>query len=196
MPHAVRKYGPVSVLPTPVFFYGMQPGDEITDRDRARQGAGGCGCRPSARPTRKARSRSSSMARSERIAAMRYWLLLFLLAGLPLFTWAADECNGAPPYDCAVTLIQQGRFPAASRRAGETDCRIAAEPQGAEPAWHRSQRRGRPRKGECSVCEQALEVDPAFLPALKNLSINEFAAGPYGPSQSGPGNTTQELSER
>jgi pyruvate carboxylase len=24
-----RRYGPVSVLPTPVFFYGMQPGDEI-----------------------------------------------------------------------------------------------------------------------------------------------------------------------
>ena len=25
-----EKYGPVSVLPTPVFFYGMQPGEEIT----------------------------------------------------------------------------------------------------------------------------------------------------------------------
>jgi pyruvate carboxylase len=25
-----EKYGPVSVLPTPVFFYGMEPGDEIT----------------------------------------------------------------------------------------------------------------------------------------------------------------------
>ncbi|MEJ2228205.1 MAG: pyruvate carboxylase [Alphaproteobacteria bacterium] len=25
----VRKYGPVSILPTPVFFYGMAPGDEI-----------------------------------------------------------------------------------------------------------------------------------------------------------------------
>ena len=24
-----RKYGPVSVLPTPVFFYGMKPGEEI-----------------------------------------------------------------------------------------------------------------------------------------------------------------------
>ncbi len=23
------KYGPVSVLPTPVFFYGMKPGEEI-----------------------------------------------------------------------------------------------------------------------------------------------------------------------
>jgi pyruvate carboxylase len=26
----LRRYGPVSSLPTPVFFYGMQPGDEIT----------------------------------------------------------------------------------------------------------------------------------------------------------------------
>ena len=24
-----------------------------------------------------------------------------------------DECNGAAPYDCAVALIQRGRFPAA-----------------------------------------------------------------------------------
>ena len=27
--HTVRRFGPVSALPTPVFFYGMQPGDEI-----------------------------------------------------------------------------------------------------------------------------------------------------------------------
>ena len=27
---ASEKYGPVSVLPTPIFFYGMQPGDEIS----------------------------------------------------------------------------------------------------------------------------------------------------------------------
>ena len=27
---AIRTYGPVSTLPTPVFFYGMQPGDEIS----------------------------------------------------------------------------------------------------------------------------------------------------------------------
>jgi pyruvate carboxylase len=27
---ATRKYGPVAVLPTPVFFYGMAVGDEIT----------------------------------------------------------------------------------------------------------------------------------------------------------------------
>jgi pyruvate carboxylase len=25
-----RTYGPVSVLPTPVYFYGMEPGDEIS----------------------------------------------------------------------------------------------------------------------------------------------------------------------
>ena len=25
-----RRYGPVSVLPTPTFFYGMEPGQEIT----------------------------------------------------------------------------------------------------------------------------------------------------------------------
>jgi pyruvate carboxylase len=28
--HASRKYGPVSVLPTPIYFYGMQVGDEAS----------------------------------------------------------------------------------------------------------------------------------------------------------------------
>jgi pyruvate carboxylase len=28
--HTVRRYGPVWVMPTPVFFYGMKPGEEIT----------------------------------------------------------------------------------------------------------------------------------------------------------------------
>jgi pyruvate carboxylase len=27
---AVRKYGPVSVLPTPIYFYGMSPGEDVT----------------------------------------------------------------------------------------------------------------------------------------------------------------------
>jgi pyruvate carboxylase len=27
---AARKYGPVSVLPTPVYFYGMQVGDDVS----------------------------------------------------------------------------------------------------------------------------------------------------------------------
>ena len=35
----IRRYGPVSVLPTPVFFYGMQPGERDRDRDRAGQDA-------------------------------------------------------------------------------------------------------------------------------------------------------------
>ena len=41
---------------------------------------------------------------------MKFGFLPILLMGLPLASWA-DECNGAPPYDCAaVTLIQQGRL--------------------------------------------------------------------------------------
>ncbi len=32
-------YGDTSVLPTPVFFYGMEPGEEIADRHRAGQNA-------------------------------------------------------------------------------------------------------------------------------------------------------------
>ena len=47
-------------LPTPVFFYGMAAGDEIADRDRARQDAGRAPADDRRAPTRRARSASSS----------------------------------------------------------------------------------------------------------------------------------------
>ena len=56
---ASRKYGPVSVLPTLTYFYGMAVGDEIAvELERARPWS--CACRRWARPTRRARSASSS----------------------------------------------------------------------------------------------------------------------------------------
>jgi len=107
---------------------------------------------------------------------MRFGLLPFLLAALPLLAWAADECNGASPYDCAVTLVQQGRFPAA---VGVLEKLTAESPRdlkalnllgialSAEGDLEKANERLR----------QALHVDPGFLPALKNLSINEFRLG-------------------
>ena len=54
-----RVYGPVRTLPTDVFFYGMEPGDEISvDIDPARPWK--FAVRRSAIPTRPARSRSFS----------------------------------------------------------------------------------------------------------------------------------------
>ena len=115
---------------------------------------------------------------------MRLGLLPFLLAGLPLLASAADECNGAPPYDCAVTLIQQGRFPAA---VGVLERLIAESPRSVKAlnllgvahsaAGDLEQANQRLR--------QALEVDPGFLPALKNLSINEFRLGHMDQAQAG-----------
>ena len=115
---------------------------------------------------------------------MNYGLLLFLVAGFPLFTRAADECNGVPLYDCAVTLIQQGRFPAA---VGVLEKLTAESPRnlkalnllgiahGAAGDLEKANQRLR----------QALEVDPGFLPALKNLSINEFRLGHMNQAQVG-----------
>ena len=40
-------------------------------------------------------------------------------------------------------------------------------------------------KRRISVCIQALEVDPGFQPALKNLSINEFRLGHMDQAQAG-----------
>lgn len=114
---------------------------------------------------------------------MRFGLLPFLLAGFPLLMWA-DECNGAPPYDCAVALIQQGRFPAA---VGVLERLTAESPRNlkalnllgialsASGDLESANRRLR----------QALEMDPGFLPAIKNLSLNEFRLGHMDQAQAG-----------
>ena len=107
---------------------------------------------------------------------MRFGLMPFLLAGLPLITWAADECNGAPPYDCAVTLIQQGRFPAA---IGVLERLTAESPRNLQVLnllGIALSAAGDLEKANERL-RQALQVDPGFLPALKNLSINEFRLG-------------------
>jgi tetratricopeptide (TPR) repeat protein len=115
---------------------------------------------------------------------MRYGLLPFLLTALPLLTWAADECDGAPPYDCAVRLMQQGRFPAA---AGVLE-KLTAESPGNLKALNllgvAYSAAGELEKANQRL-RQALEADPGFLPALKNLSINEFRLGHMGPARSG-----------
>jgi tetratricopeptide (TPR) repeat protein len=100
----------------------------------------------------------------------------FLLTGLPLLAWTADECNGAPPYDCAVSLIQQGRFPAA---VGVLEKLTAESPRNLKALnllGIALSAAGDLEKANERL-RQALQVDPAFLPALKNLSINEFRLG-------------------
>ena len=114
---------------------------------------------------------------------MKFGLLPILLMGLPLASWA-DECNGAPPYDCAVTLIQQGRLPAAT---GVLEKLIAESPGNVKAlnllgialaaTGNLDQANQRLR--------QALEVEPGFLPAIKNLAINEFRQGQPEQAQAG-----------
>ena len=115
---------------------------------------------------------------------MNYGLLLFLVAGFPLFTRAADECNGVPLYDCAVTLIQQGRFPAA---VGVLEKLTAESPRNLKALNLLGIAHG--ALGDLEKANQrlrqALEVDPGFLPALKNLSINEFRLGHMNQAQVG-----------
>ncbi len=114
---------------------------------------------------------------------MRFGLLAFLLAGLPLCIWA-DDCKGAPPYDCAVTLIQQGRFEAA---AGVLEKLTSESPRNLKAlnllgiALSAS---GDLEKANRQL-RAALEVDPGFLPALRNLSLNEFRLGHMDQAQLG-----------
>jgi hypothetical protein len=62
---AAETYGPVGVLPTPVFFYGLPAGEEIRSSSNAAR-RWSCAHKPSARPTRRVRPR---LLRAERPAA-------------------------------------------------------------------------------------------------------------------------------
>ena len=114
---------------------------------------------------------------------MKSGLRAILLAGLSFATWA-DDCKGPQTYDCAVALIQQGRFPVA---AGVLENLLAESPRNVKAlnllgialsaAGNLEEANRRLR--------QALEVDPGFAPALKNLSINEFRLGHLGVAEAG-----------
>jgi tetratricopeptide (TPR) repeat protein len=114
---------------------------------------------------------------------MKFGLLPILLAGLRVVAWA-DECNGAPRYDCAVTLIQQGRLPAAM----DVLEKLIAESPGNVKALNLL---GIALAGAGDLVQanqrlrQALEIDPGFLPAIKNLSINEFRLGEIDHAEAG-----------
>jgi pyruvate carboxylase len=55
-----RKYGPVSVLPTPIYFYGMQAGDETSVAIEKGKSLVVRSSRQSEKPTRRAKSASFS----------------------------------------------------------------------------------------------------------------------------------------
>src|ERR1035438_7724223 len=107
---------------------------------------------------------------------MRFRLLPFLLAAFPMLTWAADDCNGLPPYDCAVALVQRGRFPAAIDLLEKLTAESPQNLKALNLLGIALSGAGNLEKANARF-EQALQADPAFLPALENLSINEFALG-------------------
>jgi tetratricopeptide (TPR) repeat protein len=103
-------------------------------------------------------------------------LLPFLLSAFPLLTWAADDCNGAAPYDCAVALVQRGRLPAAIDLLEKLTAESPQNLKALNLLGIALSGAGNLERANARF-EQALQADPAFLPALENLSINEFALG-------------------
>jgi tetratricopeptide (TPR) repeat protein len=110
------------------------------------------------------------------MTAMRLRFLPFLILALPLITWAADDCNGAPPYDCAVALVQRGRLPAAIDLLEKLTAESPQNLKALNLLGIALSASGNLDKANARF-EQALQADPAFLPALENLSINHFALG-------------------
>jgi Flp pilus assembly protein TadD len=118
------------------------------------------------------------------MTAMRFRLLPLLLAVLPVVTWAADECNGAPPFDCAVTLLQKGRFPAAIEVLEKLNAESPRNIKALNLLGIALSRAGNLEKANDRF-RQALQADPAFLAALTNLSVNEFMLGRVNQAKAG-----------
>jgi len=110
------------------------------------------------------------------MTAMRIRLVPFLISALPLLTWAADDCNGAPPYDCAVALVQKGRFPAAIDVLEKLTAESPQNLKALNLLGIALSGAGDLEKANARF-RQALQADPAFLSALQNLAINEFVLG-------------------
>jgi tetratricopeptide (TPR) repeat protein len=105
----------------------------------------------------------------------RFWLP-FLLAVLPVLGAAADDCNGAAPFDCATAMLQQGRFPAAIAVLEKLTSDDPRNIKALNLLGIALSAAGDLQKANARL-RQALQLDPAFMPALRNLSINQFALG-------------------
>ena len=103
----------------------------------------------------------------------RFWLLL-LLAALPVLSAAADDCNGSVPVDCATAMLQQGRIPAAIAVLEKLTSEDPRNIQALNLLGVAFSAAGDLQKADVRL-RQALQLDPAYLPALRNLSINQFA---------------------
>jgi tetratricopeptide (TPR) repeat protein len=115
---------------------------------------------------------------------MGFRLLPLLLAAAPVVTWANDACKGAAPYDCAVILIQQRQFPAAIDLLEKLTVESPRNLQALNLLGIALSAAGDLQKANTRL-RQALQVDPAYLPALKNLSINQFVLGETSGAKAG-----------
>jgi tetratricopeptide (TPR) repeat protein len=115
---------------------------------------------------------------------MRSRFLPLLLAAVPLMGWAADECNGSAPYDCAVALIQKGRLPAAIEVLEKLTAESPRNLKALNLLGIALSGTGSLEKANDRF-RQALQADPAFLPALTNLSVNQFTLGQVDQAKAG-----------
>lgn len=107
---------------------------------------------------------------------MRIRLVALLISALPQLIWSADDCNGKPPYDCAVALVQKGRLPAAIDVLEKLTTESPQNLKALNLLGIALSSAGDIEKANTRF-RQALQADPEFLPALENLAINEFVLG-------------------
>jgi tetratricopeptide (TPR) repeat protein len=103
-------------------------------------------------------------------------VLLALAAAIPPAAARAGQDCGPTPYDCAAFHASRGEFPAALRIIDDL---LATSPNDLKVlnlAGIALTGAGR-RDAADERFRAALKIDPSFLPARKNLAINEFDAG-------------------
>ena len=93
-----------------------------------------------------------------------------------------SQSDCATPYDCAVLQVQRQEFAPAIRALEQI---VAASPRNLRALnllGIALTGIGRRDEGNARF-RAALAIDPQFVPALKNLGVNEFAAGRVGQAQ-------------
>ena len=104
---------------------------------------------------------------------MSLWLFLFLsVSGTP------PQASSCATYECAVSLVERGDFSPAIRALDQVLTASPGDLKALNLLGIALTGAGRPAEANVKFRE-ALEKDPGFSPARKNLAINEFNAGKH-----------------
>ncbi len=96
----------------------------------------------------------------------------------------ADNCRAAASYDCAVSLVQQQQFEPAVAILEKIVAQTPKNPRALNLLGIALTGAGQIDKANARF-RQVLKLDPRFVPAMKNLAVNEFTLNHRAAAKSG-----------